>query len=527
LGHIRNLLGSVRRRLFGIPADPGPVAHIDALRARVAVDPNDHAAWLALACRYVEIRRFDEAEHTFARVLELRQDREVWLARGNLEAQRGRPDAACAWFSRVCDSNPDDADAWMALGTMQVQRGRATEATESFLNVIRARPADLTAWGALGSVLCQSGKDDVAADALRSALGILDPAGALARDKSAHDYRNRTRLVLVDLIDALLPRSERFVILDGGAREALADPRLLVLEPSRLVVHGFEPDAGECERLNRQARERGLDLHYHAVGLWSADAVLPFEENNAGAGSSFLYQNRVVTDRWRFESRIAVTNSPDLFYPTKIVNIPVTSVANWAANAGVDKIDFIKLNVQGAELEILRGCGAVLDGVAGILLEVSFVESYKDRPMFADLDVWLRDHGFTFFDLIGHHYVGRAASPFVARQCHGLAPHWGELVSFWGQLIEGHALYFRDPIAAPMRHDTPLDVLETRTLKLACLAEIFGQVEYAFELVAWLRDQAAARSDADLASRMAALGASANERYQRFVCWGALPPVPV
>jgi hypothetical protein len=221
-----------------------------------------------------------------------------------------------------------------------------------------------------------------------------------------------------------------------------------------------------------------------------------------------------------------VTNSPDLFYPTKIIDIPVTSVANWAAKAEVGKIDFIKLNVQGAELEILRGCGDTLDGVAGILLEVSFVESYKDRPMFADLDIWLREHGFTFFDLIGHHYVGRAASPLVARQCRGLTPHWGELMSFWGQLIEGHALYFRDPIAAGPNADATLSELTTRTLKLACLAEMFGQVEYAFELVAWLRDQATARGDADLAGRLAALSVSAHERYQRFVCWGSRADTP-
>jgi FkbM family methyltransferase len=515
---IKRIVGAVRRRLFSTPPAPStPEDVVDQMRARVTADPSDRNAWRWLGESLVAVGRFDEAEPALQRMLALGADRDAWMALGTVESHRGRLEEAAAWFARAVDHDPDDAAAWTALGTMQSQRHRVGEALESFLRAVECRPTDAAAWGALSSLLPTTGKGLSIPQLIRDAAGLPDPAATRAADARTQAYRERARLVLIDLIDPLLPADERFVVLDGGAREALADPRLTVLPRSRLTVHGFEPDAPECARLNHRAREAGLDLHYHAIGLWSHDGVLPFEDNNIGSGSSFLPQNRTVTDRWRFESPHAATSAHDNFYPTKIVELPVTSVTNWASRAGVGRLDFVKLNVQGAELEILRGFGPLLDRVDGMLVEVSFVESYKNRPMFADLDMWLRDHGFAFFDLIAHHYVGRTASPLIARHCRELKPHWGELTSFWGQLIEGHALYFRDPIAAPPA-DLPLAALATRILKLACLAEMFGQIEYAFELIAWLRDQAQARGDAALADRMAALGAEGNARYRRFVC---------
>ena len=130
------------------------------------------------------------------------------------------------------------------------------------------------------------------------------------------------------------------------------------------------------------------------------------------------------------------------------------------------------------------GAGALLDDVLGILVEVSFVELYCGRPMFVDIDAMLREHGFSFFDLLAHHYVGRAASPIAAQHLVVADGKLSQLVSPWGQLVEGHALYFRDPIA---------DVAQLgfrQIVKLAALAEAFGQIEFAFELLDWLSARA-------------------------------------
>ncbi len=154
---------------------------------------------------------------------------------------------------------------------------------------------------------------------------------------------------------------------------------------------------------------------------------------------------------------------------------------DWAERVAVREIDFLKLNVQGGELEVLRGAERTLGSVLGVLLEVAFVESYQSRPLFHDVDRFLGEAGFTFFDLLAHHYVGRVESPIAAQHLSIVEPKLGQLVSSWGQLVEGHALYLRDPIGRPSAA-MPF----ARVLKLIALAETWGQIEFAFELLAWL-----------------------------------------
>jgi FkbM family methyltransferase len=302
------------------------------------------------------------------------------------------------------------------------------------------------------------------------------------RDR-AKPYLNRESLILLPKILACLEQSDRFVIIDGGAREMEQDCRWRPFPPERLRFFGFEADATEADRLSNLPTPAGLERRFYPAALGGISGTAHFEHNKASGGSSLLTQNREVTDRWKFENPLAVSLARDMFFPTQSEEIVVTTLEDWAKETGISEVDFIKLNVQGAELDILKSGGAPLQTTLGILVEVAFIESYYNRPMFSDLDEFLRDADFTFFDLLAHHYIGRADAPVTAIQTALVEPALGKQVSPGEQLIEGHALYLRDPIGSNF------GLSQARTLKLISLAEAFGQVEYAFELVAWLRDR--------------------------------------
>jgi hypothetical protein len=153
------------------------------------------------------------------------------------------------------------------------------------------------------------------------------------------------------------------------------------------------------------------------------------------------------------------------------------------------------------------------------MVEVSFVESYKDRPFFSDIDSFLRSHSFSFFDLIGHHYMGRARSPITARHAPGLYP-------LWGQLIEGHGIYFKDPIELEKR-GLPTDHFTlVKLLKLVCFAEMFGQNEYAFELLEWLAARQNRHADTAGTSLVKSILASGESQYQTIMGgWSKLDPM--
>jgi FkbM family methyltransferase len=75
------------------------------------------------------------------------------------------------------------------------------------------------------------------------------------------------------------------------------------------------------------------------------------------------------------------------------------------------RVDYIKLDVQGSELEILRhGIGKLADAVV-IETEVEFIPLYKDQPLFGDIQIFLRDHGFVLHKLID--CAGRPFRPFI------------------------------------------------------------------------------------------------------------------
>ncbi len=62
--------------------------------------------------------------------------------------------------------------------------------------------------------------------------------------------------------------------------------------------------------------------------------------------------------------------------------------------------DFIKVDAEGADLEILKGAKKFLkDSCLGIEVEVSFINRHKNAPYFSDIDSYIRNLDFVLMDL--------------------------------------------------------------------------------------------------------------------------------
>jgi hypothetical protein len=61
--------------------------------------------------------------------------------------------------------------------------------------------------------------------------------------------------------------------------------------------------------------------------------------------------------------------------------------------------EIVKIDVQGGELEILRGFGQLLDNVWCCELEVSFLRGYRNQPLFDEIYEFMVDAGFGLFDM--------------------------------------------------------------------------------------------------------------------------------
>src|SRR5205823_1092351 len=82
------------------------------------------------------------------------------------------------------------------------------------------------------------------------------------------------------------------------------------------------------------------------------------------------------------------------------------------------RIDFIKVDTDGHDYEVLRGCDEILRSgrVLGLAVEAQFHGPVsRDANLFSNIDAYLRSRGFGLFDLEVYRY-SRAALPaaFVA-----------------------------------------------------------------------------------------------------------------
>jgi FkbM family methyltransferase len=318
-----------------------------------------------------------------------------------------------------------------------------------------------------------------------------------------HDYREGRRFILCDLVHDKRLLKTPIVVLDVGARDAFAHTPWIALPPDMVRLHGFEPDPPECAALNRKAEAEGLDFHFHPIALGDHTGRVDFYQYAEQAANSFYPPNRALVERFCYGRGLPLSSQFELIAKQAI---ETKSMADWAREAGVTAIDFCKLNIQGAELEVLRAAGPLLDSVLGIVAEQTFNPTYLGAPLFGEVYEFIRGAGFTLFDVIGMNRVARTHSPIHITEdrifsLKGVWPHH--------QLLEGHFLYYRDPILAA-GHSGSVAAEVEQCIKLACIAELFGQVEFAFELLSWI---AASPQAGEIGSRCREIVGRGTELY--------------
>jgi FkbM family methyltransferase len=76
------------------------------------------------------------------------------------------------------------------------------------------------------------------------------------------------------------------------------------------------------------------------------------------------------------------------------IKVSIKRLDDMVADEGLPYPDFIKMDVQGFELEVLKGAEECLKHAKAVQSEVSFEEFYKDQALFRDVLDFLDDRGF-------------------------------------------------------------------------------------------------------------------------------------
>lgn len=93
-----------------------------------------------------------------------------------------------------------------------------------------------------------------------------------------------------------------------------------------------------------------------------------------------------------FEPLTGLNSHPETVFET--ITVHCSTLDRWASDNKISKIDFMWLDMQGAELQALQAGTTILSTVSALLIEVSLIERYKSIPLYITVKNWLQDQGF-------------------------------------------------------------------------------------------------------------------------------------
>ena len=173
---------------------------------------------------------------------------------------------------------------------------------------------------------------------------------------------------------------------------------LLDYFPSTKII-GFELEKEVCEKMNVNSRQ-GVKYYPFALGKANERRKLYITQHPM---CSSLYKPN--------EKLIKLYNNFEVAYLKEETEIDTISLDYFIDKHQIGNIDFIKIDVQGAELDIFQGATKALKNVLKIVCEVEFVHHYKNQPLFGDVCNHLIKYDLMFNKFLG--LSGRALKPIV------------------------------------------------------------------------------------------------------------------
>ena len=170
---------------------------------------------------------------------------------------------------------------------------------------------------------------------------------------------------------------EKLIIYDVGANIGLKVEEFLIAFPDS-KIHAFEPIPDCFKGLEKKFSEND-SVVLNNIGISNEISVKQFNINAGIGTSSFL------------ESKKTGLNSDNQVKTLQKVELPLTTLDYYAKMNSHFKINLLKLDIQGSELNALKGAEQLLKQkkIDFIFCETYFIQQYEAQPLFYDISNYL------------------------------------------------------------------------------------------------------------------------------------------
>ena len=178
--------------------------------------------------------------------------------------------------------------------------------------------------------------------------------------------------------------TEPFVLIDVGVQGG-ENIRWRPLG-DHLVVHGFDPIEEIVQQLTEENRGRS-NRHYYCMAVGNADGEQAFYFNPVNPSESSMYERRA--------------DQSDKNASEQVRTVPIRRLDSLLAEGLVPKADFVKIDVEGFEKDVLLGAPKLLRaGAVGMETETNFgVSPAYPKSHFGTLAELALENHFLVFDI--------------------------------------------------------------------------------------------------------------------------------
>ena len=189
-----------------------------------------------------------------------------------------------------------------------------------------------------------------------------------------------------DAVTATAPNLSYNIVQVGGWDDPneLPPPYMPLLEfpGSRLV--SFEAVESQCKEM--QAKAPANHTIIHATIAERRETRTFYDTHKKGSHSLYSPLEELP-------SGLSVSSTQRL---AGVRLVETVGLDEALAGASIEDVDFLLMDVQGAELEVLRGATETLKKTLAVMAEVEFTQLYEDQPLFGDVCKYMTEQRYFF-----------------------------------------------------------------------------------------------------------------------------------
>ncbi len=151
----------------------------------------------------------------------------------------------------------------------------------------------------------------------------------------------------------------------------------------------FEPNDGFRPQIEALMTQMNAECHFVALGEQPGEVELYVNVNRPTSSAIGNYSSSYLEEMKRHDE--------DLKFEKKTV--PVATLDSLVAET-IDRPALLKIDVEGFELDVLRGATTVLSHIDYVVLEISVARRFQKENDLASMLSFLKEYGFEMYDIV-------------------------------------------------------------------------------------------------------------------------------